>query len=122
MLHQSFFQFTVPQTDGNTSKTTITLNAGHQIFEGHFPGQPVVPGVCMMQMVKEVLENITGTKTQLLKAGDMKFLAILNPHVTPTAGLQITSIANNDDTLKVDAIIQHEDTVFFKFKGVFKKA
>ena len=122
MLHQSFFQFTVPQTDGNTSKTTITLNAGHQIFEGHFPGQPVVPGVCMMQMVKEVLENITGTKTQLVKAGDMKFLAILNPQITPTAGLQITSIANNDDTLKVDAIIQHEDTVFFKFKGVFKKA
>ncbi|WP_184547691.1 hypothetical protein [Mucilaginibacter sp. FT3.2] len=121
MLQESFFQFTTPQTDGNTSTTTIALNAAHQIFEGHFPGQPVVPGVCMMQMVKEVLENIIGTKTKLVKAGDMKFLAILNPQVNHTADMQITCIANDDDTLKVDAAIRHEGTIFFKFKGVFKK-
>lgn len=121
MLQESFFQFTPPQTDGNTSKTTITLNAGHQIFEGHFPGQPVVPGVCMMQMVKEVLENIVGTKTKLLKAGDMKFLAILNPQANSTADMQVTYTTADDGTLKVDALIQHEASVFFKFKGVFKK-
>ncbi|QEC76708.1 3-hydroxyacyl-ACP dehydratase [Mucilaginibacter ginsenosidivorax] len=121
MLQESFFQFTAPNTDGNTSKTTITLNAGHQIFEGHFPGQPVVPGVCMMQMVKEVLENIIGTKTKLLKAGEMKFLAILNPQVNSTANMQITYTTTDDGSLKVDATIQHESSVFFKFKGVFKK-
>jgi len=121
MLQESFFQFTAPQTDGNTSKTTITLNADHQIFEGHFPGQPVVPGVCMMQMVKEVLENIVGTKTKLLKAGDMKFLAILNPQVNSTADMQVTYTTTDDGTLKVDAVIQHEASTFFKFKGIFKK-
>lgn len=121
MLQESFFQFTTPQTEGNTSKTTITLNAAHQIFEGHFPGQPVVPGVCMMQMVKEVLEHLIGTKTKLVKAGDMKFLAILNPQVNSTADLQITYTATDGDTLKVDAMIQHEASTFFKFKGVFKR-
>lgn len=121
MLRESFFQFTNPQTDGNTSKTTITLNAAHQIFEGHFPGEPVVPGVCMMQMVKEVLEHILGTKTKLVKAGDMKFLAILNPQVNSTAEMQITQTAVDDSTLKVDALIQHEAATFFKFKGVFTK-
>jgi 3-hydroxyacyl-[acyl-carrier-protein] dehydratase len=121
MLQESFFQFTAPQTDGNTSQTTITLNAGHQIFDGHFPGQPVVPGVCMMQMVKEVLESITGAKTKLPKAGDMKFLAILNPLINSTAHMQITYTNADDDTLKVDALIKHDETTFFKFKGVFKK-
>ena len=119
MLRESFFHFTTPQTDGNTSKTTITLNAAHQIFEGHFPGQPVVPGVCMMQMVKEVLEHILGTKTKLVKAGDMKFLAILNPQVNSMAEMQITQTAVDNNTLKIDALIQHEAATFFKFKGVF---
>jgi 3-hydroxyacyl-[acyl-carrier-protein] dehydratase len=121
MLQESFFQFTTPQTDGNTSTTTITLNAGHQIFEGHFPGQPVVPGVCMMQMVKEVLENIVGTKTKLVKAGDMKFLAILNPQVNGAANMHVTYTTTDDGNLKVDALIQQETSTFFKFKGIFKK-
>ncbi|MEJ0079486.1 MAG: hypothetical protein WDM78_00620 [Puia sp.] len=29
--------------------------ADQAIFSGHFPGQPVLPGVCMMEMVAEVL-------------------------------------------------------------------
>ena len=48
-------------------------------LKGIFPGQPVVPGVCMMQMVKEILEKVIGEKTNLVRAGEMKFLAIINP-------------------------------------------
>ncbi len=121
MLQETFFRYTTPQTDGNVTTTTITLNANHQIFEGHFPGQPVVPGVCMMQMVKEVLENIIGTKTKLIKAIDMKFLAILNPQVNGTANMQINYTINEFDAINVTALIQHEASTFLKFKGVFKK-
>jgi hypothetical protein len=35
--------------------------------------------------------------------------------------MQITYTTADDDTLKVDATIQHEASTFFKFKGVFKK-
>ncbi|MDN3583545.1 hypothetical protein [Mucilaginibacter flavus] len=121
MLKDTFFQYTAPQINGDIATTTITLNANHQIFEGHFPGQPVVPGVCMMQMVKEVLESIVGGKTKLLKAVDMKFLAILNPVVNGTANMQITYTVNEFDTINVTALIQHETSTFLKFKGVFKK-
>ena len=38
----------------------ITLNKDHDIFNGHFPGNPVTPGVCMMQIVKELTEEFTG--------------------------------------------------------------
>lgn len=121
MLQETFFQYTTPQTDSGMATTTITLNPDHQIFEGHFPGQPVVPGVCMMQMVKEVLESVVGAKTKLLKAVDMKFLAILNPLVNRTADMQITYAINEFDAINVTAVIQHEASTFLKFKGVFKK-
>jgi hypothetical protein len=36
-------------------------------------------GVCMMQMVKEIIEKVIGEKTNLVRAGEMKFLAIIDP-------------------------------------------
>ena len=35
----------------------ISIDVHHKIFEGHFPGQPVLPGVCMIQIVKELVEK-----------------------------------------------------------------
>ena len=37
-------------------KATISINKKHRILEGHFPGLPVVPGVCMLQIVRELME------------------------------------------------------------------
>ena len=47
---------------------SITINSGHQIFEGHFPGQPVTPGVCMMQIIKELGEKWSNKKLMLKTA------------------------------------------------------
>lgn len=121
MLQNDFFYFTPPQIEGNVAKTVLEINASHQIFEGHFPGNPIVPGVCMMQMVKEVLEQVIGAKTRLLKAGDMKFLAVINPNDNRFVNLDLTYITMDDSNIRVDAIIQKDTTVFFKFKGIFIK-
>lgn len=36
----------------------VMLNPQHAIYSGHFPQQPVVPGVCMLQIIKECIEKI----------------------------------------------------------------
>lgn len=118
MLQNDFFNFNVPQIEGNTAVTTLHINAGHRIFEGHFPGQPVVPGVCMMQMVKEVLENVTGVKLRLVKAGDMKFLAVIDPNKNGIVELEIKFTAY-DDQITTEAKIYNAGGIFFKFKGLF---
>ena len=120
MLQNDFFFFDVLQVDGNTATTTLQLNADHRIFDGHFPGQPVVPGVCMMQMVKEVLEDILASKLKLVKAGDMKFLAVINPKENSVVELELKFIPEGSE-IKTEASIYKEATVFFKFKGVFTK-
>ncbi len=79
MLLGDFFTIHHLEETGFDIKAGLVINAGHKIFEGHFPGQPVVPGVCMMQMVKEIMEQVIGEKTNLIRAYEMKFLAIINP-------------------------------------------
>ena len=119
MLNNNFFTFTPPTVEAGLLKTTITLNPTHDIFKGHFPGQPVVPGVCMMQMVKEVLEGYADKKLRLIKADNVKFLSFIDPEQHGQVGLEI-KVAEVDGQIKADAQLVNEGIVFLKFKGLFK--
>ena len=90
---------------------TIQLDATHTIFAGHFPGQPVLPGVCMMQMVREVLETALGKRLRLVKAANIKFIALVTPSTTP---LHIQLSYSVDENVKVKAVIIATDTLSFK--------
>ena len=50
MLKDFYTLNTLQQIAANTYLCTLTLNAEHPIFKGHFPNNPVTPGVCMMQI------------------------------------------------------------------------
>jgi len=78
----------------------ISLNKDHDIFKGHFPGNPVTPGVCMMQIVKELTEEFTGKKLFLKSASNVKFMAIINPFETPDLTLQL-DINEGEEEIKV---------------------
>jgi len=118
LLETDFFTISNLTTSGADVNAELIINADHKIFDGHFPGQPVVPGVCMMQMVKELLEQVTEQKTNLVKAHEMKFLAILDParNNIISAALKYTAAENVVD---VTATFFKEELVHFKFKGQF---
>jgi 3-hydroxyacyl-[acyl-carrier-protein] dehydratase len=97
----------------------LFINADHKIFEGHFPNQPVVPGVCMMQMIKEILEQVIGKETNLVQAADMKFLAVINPLENNLIHASIKYAANETGAINVVASLFKDELVHFKFKGQF---
>lgn len=97
----------------------LFINADHKIFEGHFPNQPVVPGVCMMQMVKEILEHVIDKETNLLQAADMKFLAVINPIENNLVHASIKYATDETGAINVVASLFKDELVHFKFKGQF---
>lgn len=92
---------------------TINLNKEHEIFKGHFPGNPVTPGVCMMQIVKELSEEFTGLKLFLKTASNVKFMAIINPFETPELKLQL-DITQNEGEVKVKNTTSFGETIALK--------
>ncbi|MEG1591464.1 3-hydroxyacyl-ACP dehydratase [Chryseobacterium sp.] len=98
----------------------ISLNKNHDIFKGHFPGNPVTPGVCMMQIVKELTEEFTGKKLFLKSASNVKFMAIINPFETPDLTLQL-DIKESEEEIKVKNVTSFGETIALKMSVNYKK-
>ena len=47
-------------SDHNKLITRIKLNKDHDIYNGHFPNNPITPGVIIIQIIKEILEEKVG--------------------------------------------------------------
>ena len=101
------------QHDPGVISAKLTLNAEHPIFAGHFPGQPVVPGVCMMLLMRELLEEALDQPLRLLSADHAKFLTMLRPGDTVEAELRYTA------DLKVTARLFNQAATFFKYQATF---
>ena len=52
----------------------VKMNAAHNIYSVHFPGNPVTPGVCLVQMVAEMLEQKYSKRFVLSTAVNIKFI------------------------------------------------
>jgi 3-hydroxyacyl-[acyl-carrier-protein] dehydratase len=118
MLNGTFFTYSNLHADGDILTADITLNPAHEIFQGHFPGQPIVPGVCMVQMIKEVLEGYLLRNTKLVNADAIKFLSFIDPNVHAGITMHLKLTRAGQET-KVDAQLMNDETKFLKFKGSF---
>jgi len=95
----------------------LGVNKNSEIFKGHFPGQPVVPGACMVQIVKDVLEQALNKPVQLKKAGQLKFMNIIVPG---DEQLQLNiSYKYSDADIVISAMLNNAAVVCFKFMGSF---
>ncbi|SEM78134.1 3-hydroxyacyl-ACP dehydratase [Chryseobacterium taichungense] len=108
------------QTENGSFTAHISLNKDHDIFKGHFPGNPVTPGVCMMQIVKELSEEFTGLNLFLKSASNVKFMAIINPFETPDLTLQL-DITQTEEEVKVKNITSFGETIALKMSVNYKK-
>ena len=107
---------------GNSINATVTFDIGHPIFRGHFPDMPIVPGVCQTQMLGEVLGQALSVELQLKSAATIKFLSVVDPTKNPTLNLAIIYTKTEDGLYNVSAQYKWEETVFFKFKGIYASA
>ena len=116
MLAGNFFELASVNSENGKLTGVIKLNAAHTIFQGHFPGQPVVPGVCMMQIIREIMEVMSGKDLKLTAADSMKFLSVINPDQNSEVDVDI-SYAEHADHYVVNATLFAAAVTFFKLKA-----
>ena len=119
MLLGAFFNVNDLLHSEDKISATLLLNKDHEIFKGHFPGQPVVPGVCMLQMIREILEQASKLKLMLKKAQQVKYLALIDPVQVPEIQVGIQYKVEGGGSVFATGRLFTGDLVFLKFKGEF---
>lgn len=99
----------------------ITLNKNHAIFKGHFPGNPVTPGVCMMQIIKEITESILKVSLTMVSTSNVKFMALINPEINAELMLDLEISENESSEIKVKNTTSFDETVALKLSNTYKK-
>lgn len=66
----------------------FTIPPDHPSLPGHFPGNPVVPGVVLLDRVLDALEAETGVKVGTLRLPQVKFMQPLLPGQTADVSLE----------------------------------
>ncbi|MGX5853655.1 3-hydroxyacyl-ACP dehydratase [Dyadobacter jiangsuensis] len=96
---------------------TLQIDAAHPVFQGHFPGSPVLPGVVQLEMVKAVLSKALGKVFALKEMSTCKFLEVLNP--TETSELTIQIQYKGMEPLDVNAAGKYGEKTYFKARASF---
>lgn len=98
---------------------TLPLQAEHPIFQGHFPQQPVLPGVCLVQAVGEVLTVVLGRPCRLSTASNIKFTNVIDPRVHPSIQLTIQTKFPTPQLVEVQAEASRNGENCLKLKATF---
>ncbi len=101
----------IPIDDGGV-KAHIVLCAGHTIYKAHFPGQPITPGACLIQMARELMEDYSGLHLQLSGVKNAKFLNVISPLETPE--LLFHMKPRGTGSLSIQVVVMWESETFAK--------
>ena len=96
----------------------VILNPDHLIYKAHFPGMPVTPGVCILQMIQELLSEQQGMPVFIKGIKNAKFIKMISPVTDAAVSVVFCSCSEEDDGIKAQGVVSGKDDindVFLKF-------
>lgn len=116
-LINDFFHIEAIETKGKDIVATINMNSAHSIYHAHFPGNPITPGVCLVQMSTELLEIGLTKHLNLQNAVKIKFKKPMAPSVRPTFTFQ--KILITESQVSVQVTIEDSGTQYAKMNLIY---
>ena len=124
----------------------VALNADCEVYQGHFPGEPVCPGVCNIQMIKECTEMLLqggavsrphqeredktavrpGDRTSLCSEAPSILLShirqcrlttLVTPQQHPEVEVRVAILSRSEDTITFRGTIGKGEEVYMELKG-----
>lgn len=96
----------------------IVLNPDNLIYKAHFPGQPVTPGVCILQMVSELLSVQEGKQLYIKSIKNAKFTRMMLPETDGCVSVLFKSVTPEEGGIRAQGMVTRRDdieTLFLKF-------
>ena len=116
---EGLFDIQEQSTEGTRKVYHVKVNPAHVIFQGHFPDQPVLPGVAMVYLSRFLTERITGKSIKLKDASQIKFLNLVDPRVNPEFFYTNEIVKEVDQVIYVKGEMRFNEATFFKISATY---
>ena len=107
-------------TDGQSGRFYIALCPDCEVYRGHFPGNPVCPGVCHIQTVKELTERLTGCRLRIRAIRLCRLTAVATPATCPELRVDIR-LSPADNGVHVQARMADAERTYMEYQGEMEK-
>jgi 3-hydroxyacyl-[acyl-carrier-protein] dehydratase len=105
----------------NGELINFSINANHEVFIGHFPQYPILPGVFEMFLIEKIIEYKFNISLSLDNVEIVKFLKPILPNENDVFSLYIKNHEPLENGIKIDCQIMKEDKLICSVLGVVKK-
>lgn len=112
-LNKNLYNILNKETDGEVTTYTISLLPSCVIYAAHFPGMPITPGVCQIQIVKELLEDNLNKALTIQGVRNAKFVSVLSPE-NKSIKVILSKIKLEGNQYKALAVITDEQNTYAK--------
>ncbi len=99
----------------------IEILATSSVFEGHFPGRPICPGVCGIAIIRNCAAMLVNCPLTISAIKQCRFVEVATPQKAghQTLDIKLTK-ADEEGTYKAEAIMHDNEHTYLTFKGLLK--
>lgn len=116
-LKNNYYKINSSHSEADSVLYHVTLLPGCEVYRGHFPGHPVCPGVCNIQMLKECVEDTVGRRLFIDTIKQCRLTAVASPDTCRELGIDIHFLSVGDGRFSIAAKISGSGKTYMEYKG-----
>ena len=116
---EGLFDIQEQSSEGTKKSYLVKVNPAHVVFQGHFPDQPVLPGVAMVYLSRFLTEKTSGKALKLKEASQIKFLNLVDPRINPEFIYTNEIVKEVEGVIYVKGEMRFNESTFFKISASY---
>lgn len=120
LLRTMFIPLGKPNIDNAEYSISLRPDSSHVIYQAHFPGSPVTPGVCIIKVIGEIIEEYFSLDIELQKVKNLKFIVPVIPTKDTEINVLFSQLEIDEDVVCARGTIENGETVYSKFSTLWK--
>jgi len=115
-----FYNITSFESGDGRFSARIELVRDNIIYNAHFPGHPITPGACQLEIVRAVASRAAGRDLEIVTIKNLKFIKAVDPLENNAFSVDGDLNAGDDGLIKCTSSVTDGDAVFAKISMYLK--
>ncbi len=121
LLRDKYYRLLASDIAHGVGTFKISIIDTCDVFNGHFPGHPICPGVFNVQTLKECCADVLSMDITIISIKQCRFLSVIEPTSGPlpqkTYSVKVNTMAAEEGMYSLKATIEDDTQIYLNFDG-----